>query len=187
MKPFSELIVVAVTAYSGTSTPDKNGRYAVMLQCIAGRMPNRNVMSGTVAERAGIEVGKTYLMQVREAGIDKVFGPDYQFVKIREITQAEDIVKATKLLSSPEVFEVKRPEGYENAYQRKGDAVEGNRTKRIKEGNYEPAGVNTSAEHTTAPEIIQGTSTDAANPGLDDLIKGNAVTETNISNRVEQK
>ena len=68
MKAFNEMIVVAVTPFSGTDTPDKNGSDPVMLQLIAGKMPNRNVLSGTVASRAGIQVGKSYLMNVRENG-----------------------------------------------------------------------------------------------------------------------
>lgn len=146
-----------ITPFSGTTSADKNGKPPVMLQAIAGKMPNRNVLSGTVAERAGIEIGKTYLAQVRENGTDKVFGTDYTFIKVQELI-GSDIVDACKKLGPPEIFTVKRPEGFEQAYERKGDAVESLRTKRIKDGLYEPALHNVSVEHETAKEVIQGTT-----------------------------
>lgn len=157
------IIVVAVTNFSGTTTPDKNGEMAVMLQCIAGTMPNRNVLSGTVAKNSGFEVGKTYLVNVREAGYDKVFGTDYQFVKVAELESGTDIVKACREIGEPKILVVDKPEGFEKNYQRKGDAVEGERTRRIREGLYEPALSTFSANargqlHETAAEVKEGTS-----------------------------
>jgi hypothetical protein len=154
---FNETIVVSVTPFSGTTTPDKNGERSVMLQCLAGRMPNRNVLSGTVASRMGIEVGKTYLMNVRESGFDKQFGADFTFTKIKELEAGLDIAKTIKELGPAEILTIARPEGYEKTYQRKGDAVEGLRTKRIKEGLYEPVTAS-SYEHSTAKDIIEGSS-----------------------------
>ena len=158
MKQFSEVIVVTVTTYSGTTTPDKNGLMPVMLQCMAGKMPNRNVLSGTVADRAGFEVGKTYLVQIREQGRDKVFGPTFSFTKMSELKGVE-IVDAVKKLGPAEILVVDRPEGFEDAYERKGDAVESNITKRVKEGQFEPT-IKRSYSHETAKEIKEGTSTE---------------------------
>lgn len=152
------MIVVAVTNFSGTTTPDKNGEAAVMLQCIAGTMPNRNVLSGTVARRAGFEVGNTYLANVRETGYDDVFGPDYTFVKIHELKTGLDIVQASKELGEARILYVQRPEGFEQHYQRKGDAIESNRAKRIREGLYHPTVATTIANHETAREIRSGSS-----------------------------
>lgn len=156
---FNEMIVVAVTPFSGTSTPDKNGENPVMLQCIAGRMPNRNVMSGTVAKRTGIEIGKTYLMNVREQGIDQQFGQDFTFVKIKELLNGTDIIQASKELGEAIILEIKRPEGFEDNYQRKSDAIESLRTKRIKEGLYKPIQTQ-NINHSTAKEVKEGSSTD---------------------------
>lgn len=154
---FNTMIVVAVTNFSGTTTPDKNGASAIMLQCIAGTIPNRNVLSGTVAQRSGFEVGKTYLANVREAGYDDVFGPDYTFTKVMELTSGLDVVKAAKELGDPKIIQVLRPEGFEKTYQRKGDAVEGLRAKRIKEGVYHPL-LSSALSHETAKGIVNGTS-----------------------------
>lgn len=160
---FNEMIVVSVTNFSGTTTPDKNGKSSVMLQCIAGKMPNRNVLSGTVAERAGFEVGKTYLVQCRERGYDQVFGTDFTFVKIQELTSGLDIIKATKELGAPEIITIGRPEGFENAYERKGDAVESLQTVRQKAGLYEPAIQGTGrTDHRTAKVVRDGSSVTGA-------------------------
>lgn len=157
MEPLNEMIVVAVTPFSGTSTPDKNSKYPVMLQCIAGTMPNRNVLSGTVAEKLGIEIGKSYLMQVRETGYDKQFGRDFTFVKIRELETAADVVVTSKDLGKPNVIRIDRPEGFKSQYERSGDAIEGVRTKRAKEGLYEFV-KSKDLSHETAKDIKEGTS-----------------------------
>jgi len=152
------MIVASVTNFSGTTTPDKNGETPVMLQCIAGQMPNRNVLSGTVARRAGFEVGKTYLCNVRETGYDDIFGPDYTFIKVMELDNGLDIVRAAKELGEPRILFVVRPEGFNSVYSRKGDAVESNRAKRIKEGSYHPAYPTTIGQHETASTIRRGSS-----------------------------
>lgn len=153
------MIVATVTMFSGTTTPDKNGEPPVMLQCMAGTMPNRNVLSGTVAKRGGFEVGKTYLVNVREAGYDDLFGPDYTWTKVVELTSGLDIVKAVKEVGNPHIQTVPRPIGFEDNYKRKGDAVEGQRTLRIKAGQYHPALQTTVPDYETAERVIEGTST----------------------------
>jgi hypothetical protein len=165
MRQFSEMIVVTVTPYSGTTTADKNGLMPVMLQCMAGKMPNRNVLSGTVAERSGFHVGKTYLAQVREQGKDKVFGPAFTFVNMGELTPV-DAVKACKDIGPPEILNVERPEGFEKVYERKGDAVESLITKRIQDGNFEPV-IKRSYSHETAREVKEGSTIKDSSPSQD--------------------
>lgn len=164
------MIVVAVTPFSGTISTDKNGEFPVMLQLLAGKMPNRNVLSGTVAQRLGVEVGHTYLMMVRKQGEDKVFGEDFTFIKVRELNTGKDIIEASKELSEPQIVEIARPKGFEDQYERKSIAVEGLRTQRIKEGNYTPVNNTTVIDHDTAKDVVKGTSQDKTNlkkePGL---------------------
>lgn len=154
----NELIVVTVTPFSGTTTPDKNGKPSVMLQCEAGRMPNRNVLAGTLAERQGFEVGKTYLAQVRERGYDKIFGTDFNFIKVMELKSGEDIVKTVKEIGPPQIIIIDRPERFFEEYERKGDAVESLQTRRIQEGLYTPAIPRTSSDHVTARKVVDGTT-----------------------------
>lgn len=164
---FNEMIVGTITPFSGTTTPDKNGSMPVMIQCVAGKMPNRQVMSGTVAERQGLEVGKTYLIQVRERGFDKVFGEDFTWTKLMEIVDPLRIIELKKkeYLGEPQIITIDRPDGFEDAYERKSDAVESLQTKRIKEGQYIPVNVRTSVEHETAREIKEGSTVKDATEG----------------------
>ncbi len=151
---FNEIILVSITPFSGTTDADKNGENPVMLQLVAGKMPNRNVLSGTIAKRLGVEVGKTYLMNVRESGEDVDFGKDYTFVKMKELDEAKDIVATSKELGAPEIISIPRPEGYGmNVYERKTNAVEGLRTIRTKEGKYKPAS-NSNLVHNTASKVL---------------------------------
>jgi len=166
------MIVAAVTNFSGTTTPDKNGESPMMLQCIAGIMPNRNVLSGTVGRRAGFEVGKTYLVNVRETGYDDIFGPDFTFIKVMELTRGLDIVQAAKELGDARIQLVMRPEGFEQRYQRKGDAVEGQRAKRVKEGLYHPSIPTTIANHETAEHITPGTSLNSGGELITQKVEG---------------
>ncbi len=165
----NEMIVVSVTPFSGTSNPDKNGEFPVMLQCIAGKMPNRNVLSGTVAKRAEIQVGKTYLMMVREQGTDKLFGQDFTFIKIKELETGKDIVESCKDLGPAVILNVNdtRPIDFEEKYERKGNAIESNRTERIKSGDYQPAGPTSVTHHETASKVVKGSSQEASGKILD--------------------
>ena len=172
MKRFNEMIVVTATTFSGTTTPDKNGLMPIMLQCMAGKMPNRNVLSGTIAERAGFEVGKTYLVQIRESGVDKVFGPAFNFIKVSELSGLE-VIDAVKKLGAAEILSVDRPDGFEEAYHRKGNAVEGLQTKRIKQGDFIPNNKR-SYSHDTASSIKDGSSvTNDENQNLHESDLGN--------------
>lgn len=167
----NNLIVVSVTAFSGTTSVDKNGENPVMLQCIAGVMPNRNVLSGTVAKRTGIEIGKTYLMNVREAGVDDLFGTDFTFTKVQELTSALDIVKAVKELGEPKIITIGRPreKDWSDLYQRKSNAIEGQRTIREKEGKYHRSIPSTTIHHESSPDVEEGTSVDSGGKILHDI------------------
>lgn len=145
MKTFNEIIVGTITKYSGTTDTDKNGEESVMIQCIAGKMPNRNTISGTVAKRAGFEVGKTYLINVRKAGEHVNFGEDFNWLKMQEIS-ALDVIEAKEKLGEPQIIIIEKPEGYK--YERLMDTVEGQRKKLAKEGLYVP--VNARID---APEV----------------------------------
>jgi hypothetical protein len=163
----NERIVVTVTKFNGTTTSDVNGKLPVMLQLIAGTMPNRNVLSGTVAETAGFQVGRTYLATVREAGIDKLFGADYTFTVVQELKTGKDIIETCEVIGEPNLIMVDRPEGYEGNYQRKGDAVESNRTVREKEGLYVRSIPSGNIEHETAKSVKEGTSVGSGGKILD--------------------
>lgn len=55
-------IVNPSTFQSGNE--DTNGRKPVILDPIFGTVPFRRIINGTIAERAGLEVGKTYMVKI---------------------------------------------------------------------------------------------------------------------------
>ena len=60
----SNLAIVAISLFRGeNATTDKNGESPVYLQPIAGAIPNRNVMSGTVAADRGFIPGNSYAVK----------------------------------------------------------------------------------------------------------------------------
>lgn len=91
--------------FSGYSL-DKNGEKPVVLTAVAGEMPNRNIMSGTVAKSAGLEPGKAYLVQSRETEASDEYGRQFVFTKIGEPLGAMDIIKAQRELGDAKVFDV---------------------------------------------------------------------------------
>ena len=104
---FTSLIIAKAAAYT-QGGPDKNGKNPIILVVIAGKCPNRNVISGTVAESAGIEAGKTYLFQVREGNPDPQYGRRFVFTSLGEAGM-KDIIDAQTSLGAAEVFTVEAP------------------------------------------------------------------------------
>ena len=62
------------------ATADKNGNMPVYFEIFnKGTLPERaRVISGTVAERAGLEVGKVYLLKVEKTGHDEKYGDQFR-------------------------------------------------------------------------------------------------------------
>lgn len=98
-------MIVASVNYFSQGSLDKNGKQPVILNVVAGKCPNRNVISGTVAESMGIEVGKTYLFSVREGEPDATYGRRFIFSKLSELRGIE-IVQSSKEVGNAEVFAV---------------------------------------------------------------------------------
>lgn len=111
-KNFSEIAVVTVSETNTTSdnspfrVSDVDGLAPVILTCIAGTIPNRNVLSGTVANSAKMEAGKTYLVQCTEQAYDPQYGRRFNFVNMQEMSSALEIVKIQKELGKGRVLDV---------------------------------------------------------------------------------
>lgn len=102
---FNEIILASVNSFN-QGTPDKNGKMPVILNVIAGKSPNRLVLSGTVAESIGLVVGKSFLMQVREVEADAQYGRQFNHQVLSEVTSALDLIKASKELGTAQVFSI---------------------------------------------------------------------------------
>ena len=107
-------LAIVICQLFGVESLDKNGKQAVILIPVAGSVPNKNVLAGTIAERNGMEVGKTYLASVRETEKSEQYGRQFNWNKVMEITNPLDVVRAQKELGegfvySADVVEDKEP------------------------------------------------------------------------------
>ena len=100
---FNALIIATVSSFT-QGNPDKNGKNPVILSVIGGTCPNRTVLSGTVAETAGFQIGKTYLTQVKETEKDPTYGRRFTFTVLKELT-AMEILESVKLTGAANVFD----------------------------------------------------------------------------------
>lgn len=102
---FNSLCIVSVNTFS-KGNADKNGLLPVILNVVAGKSPNRTVLSGTVAEMNGFETGKTYLASVREVEAND-YGRQFVWAKLKEVSAVE-IVEAASKMSKAEIFSIER-------------------------------------------------------------------------------
>ena len=109
MSRLNTMFIATVAAYTGSieepSSPDKHGKMPVILSVIAGQSPNKRILSGTVAERNGLVVGKAYLVQATEDEPDAVYGRQFNFTAVKEASLME-VVEAGKLLGPAALLDV---------------------------------------------------------------------------------
>jgi hypothetical protein len=96
-------LVNAVAFNSGKT--DKNGETPVLLNVLAGKAPNRTVISGTIAKRNGYELGKMYIVQITEGKEDPQYGRQFNINKISECSVTE-MFSAIKGFGAAEIFTV---------------------------------------------------------------------------------
>ena len=87
----NEIIVVAVSPFNKAgSEADKNGLMNVYLTPIAGKIPNQAmVVSGTVAQKAGLVVGTTLMVMISERASDPVYGRQFNHTVLGPVTPGE--------------------------------------------------------------------------------------------------
>ena len=101
------LAIVAVSMFQGeNSGADVNGLMPVYLNPICGNVPDRNVLSGTVARNAGFEEGKAYLAKWTRLEDDAEYGVQYGWTKVNEISDPLATINAEAQLGAGRVFKV---------------------------------------------------------------------------------
>ena len=82
----SGFAVVKASEFKGeNSQADKNGNNPVYLHPVSGVIPNRNVLSGTVADNQGFIPGETYLAQWTKGAIDPEYGQRIDWTVVKEL------------------------------------------------------------------------------------------------------
>lgn len=98
------MCLINATAFNSGKL-DKNGESPVLLNVLAGKAPNRTVVSGTVAKRNGFELGKMYIVQITEGKEDEQYGRQFNINKIAEVSVVE-MFSAITSLGKAEIFAV---------------------------------------------------------------------------------
>lgn len=88
--------IIKVNQFQGSvnrpAVADKNGFAPVILSAHNGTLPEKaRVISGTVAQRAGMQVGHNYAVKVSLVKIDDQYGEQYQYEVIGELSTMEVI------------------------------------------------------------------------------------------------
>lgn len=116
---------------------DPHGLPSIWLSPLAGSIPNRNTLAGSVAHRAGIIMDSDGVILPGESkghpfakrivygtyvqtSVHEQYGPQYSWTVIRDMTtaSAKEIDETCAYVGEPSVFQVARPELPED-YQRK--------------------------------------------------------------------
>ena len=95
-------IVICSTFTNGR--PDKNGLDPIMLTSLAGKIPNRNVLSGTTAQMLNFVVGKRYLVTFNETEANE-YGRQFRITNGGEVSALE-AVQSIATLGQPVLVNV---------------------------------------------------------------------------------
>ena len=104
----NSMCICKVGNYSN-GNPDKNGLDPIFLSLVAGTMPNRMVIAGTVAEREGLVVGTTVLAHFVERAPSEEYGRQFAVAKLSDLSGLE-IIAASKELGKAIMVNVDLPE-----------------------------------------------------------------------------
>jgi hypothetical protein len=97
---FNSTIVATARLYSkvdettGQLKVDKNGLQPIVLDILAGKSPDRNIIPGTNAQRAGIEVNTTYILQIQETEPNETYGRQFDYKVLGKISTM-DMIKGS--------------------------------------------------------------------------------------------
>lgn len=102
------LFVASIKAFNGSNErpaeADENGHMPIIIDVVAGSCPNKRVLSGTVAMRAGMIIGKNYLCKAEE--VDETdYGRQFRFSTVVQLG-IKDLLGSIKLFGAPKLIEV---------------------------------------------------------------------------------
>ncbi|UWX60028.1 hypothetical protein N0B40_16675 [Chryseobacterium oranimense] len=98
---------------SERASEDKNGLMPVILIGIAGEIPSKTVISGTVAQRMGIYEGSIYLFQANEIEADPLYGRQFNFMAISKELSAIETLQASDFVGKLRIIKVDTSEDFE--------------------------------------------------------------------------
>ncbi len=103
----NSMCLVKISEFNGN--PDKNGLFPIFLSLVAGTMPNRMVLSGTVAEREQLVVGTTCLVHFVERATDSEYGRQFSVSKLGEVSGIMEVLEVSNKLGDANLVNVDLP------------------------------------------------------------------------------
>jgi len=88
-------------------SPDKNGLMPVILLPLAGKIPAKMVIAGTIAKNAGFQTGRIYLAQWVAGEMDEQYGRAYTFKLLSEINDPLQLMELLQRLGPVEILREK--------------------------------------------------------------------------------
>lgn len=113
-KRFKGFVAKVELLKSERATEDKNGMLPVILIGIAGEIPNKTVISGTVAQRMGIYEGSIYLFQADETESDPMYGRQFSFMAISKELSAIETLQASDFVGKLKIVKVDSMDSFED-------------------------------------------------------------------------
>ena len=103
----NSIVAVNATAFMKKDrTHDNNGNQNLFLNPIAGKIPNKTlVISGTIANQLGIELGKSYLLGINEGKPSDIFGRQFSVTNLGGLSPL-DMLKVVNELGNAVVIDV---------------------------------------------------------------------------------
>lgn len=105
-KHFKGFVAKVDLLKSKHATEDKNGHMPVILLGIAGEMPSKNVISGTIAENMSLDIGAVYLFNAKEQDYDPEYGRNFTFMKLSYPLGAIELLQASDFVGNLKVVDV---------------------------------------------------------------------------------
>ena len=112
-KQFKGFVAKVELLKSERASEDKNGLMPVILIGIAGEIPSKSVISGTVAQRMGIYEGSVYLFQASEIDADPLYGRQFNFMAISKELSAIETLQASDFVGKLRIVKVDSSEDFE--------------------------------------------------------------------------
>ena len=105
-KHFKGFVAKVDLLKSKHASEDKNGFMPIILLGIAGDMPSKNVISGTVAENMDLTIGGVYLFNAKVQDPDTNYGRTFTFMRLSTALGAIELLQASDFVGELRIVDV---------------------------------------------------------------------------------
>lgn len=87
-----------------STVKDKNGCEAIILTPLAGAIPSKRTLAGTIAQRNQMFEGDVFMVQIDELPVDPVNGRQFGWQNLGSLKGVE-LIKTIKELGDPSIYD----------------------------------------------------------------------------------